>query len=887
MSKNTENYIIPLALVLDKHIEKEIHFLRLPSSLKEKLTRLEELSRNGQGGRGKFIREKHNLPLNSLKKLFTSYLSGVTDMKAVGYSTDDKRWLISVETINLEMVIKILKVWIDAFYIAETELDNKRKNDNKVKQYAEQVINELNVDCLTGCEYVERIILFDNGEVVDKDAYSLLPLIAVNEIVGTDVTVNGKKAKWMYSKKNEIVTDPLAYKDAKEQDYVSMAASFSVQTIPPFNKPYFNVKISSRRWVSKNESEKVPFYTDEKTVYTRINDIKLQAIHAKYDFKTKEFEWTYADKKSFCGMYGIENVVRFNDIICNPSQYMNGVAQNDYYVVFEYGMKDGKKQMHNQDAGISTMERREIFENIEGKLTMYSSGSEMALHEVGNDTITQIFFENDFSLKDEMKIKFKELVGGICENKKIVIEVCFSAGQEVLRNALVEKLNEHFADTKVEIRTVFVDTLTECLPCSDEKKSNNQEGCNARIQEIKELMGTVKEPTMSIVIIHGPEYYKLGGKVDSKVDPKNALRIGFANTGRLTQFVIAEKYLEKEKERLKNIETKKAINKNGKINKANAVNTSVKNTLLDAYRQMGIHNCLVESEKKTTLHNKVAVGIYVVNYKNLLNDIAVSPFPMIVSIDMVKHRIMVETELNILSKFSNKKEAVKRISCEYMEFPIKFRELLVNIGRSKRIIPSERFLSDWFEDLNDNLQYEIMMAADGTSRKVVEGITNKDIKECYDEQSGYVTKIGINGKLGFEIDLTDYDNIDLIRIRVNDEVPDYIPNANDAEEKFEESSGIYKYDTVYYSKDVRTRAEHKNTKQNTTKLEDNRVFTHRNIIEIYPMYISKRSKEIDCVRDIHNLRSSSIQYEAGKTVLPMPLHLAKLLEEYFIQYKSR
>ena len=174
------------------------------------------------------------------------------------------------------------------------------------------------------------------------------------------------------------------------------------------------------------------------------------------------------------------------------------------------------------------------------------------------------------------------------------------------------------------------------------------------------------------------------------------------------------------------------------------------------------------------------------------------------------------------------------------------------------------------------------MVADGTSRKVVEGITNKEIREAFDEQSGYVTKIGIDGKLGFEINLADYDNIDLFRIRVNDEVPDYIPSANDTEEKFEESSGIYKYDTVYYSKDVRTQAEYKNTKQNTTKLEDNRAFTHRNIIEIYPMFISDRSKELDCVRDIHNLRSASIQYEAGKTILPMPLHLAKLLEEYFI-----
>jgi len=882
MSKNKENYIIPLALVLDKYIEREIHFLRLPSSLKEKLTRLEELSRDGQGGRGKFIREKHNLPLNSLKKLFTSYLSGVTDMKAVGYNTDDKRWLISVEPINLEMVVKIIKVWIDAFYIAETELDKKRKNDEKVKQYAAQVINELDVDCLKGCEYVEKIVLFDKGEVVDKDAYSLLPLIAVNEIVGTDVMVDGEKAKWMYSKKNEIVTDPLAYKDAKEEDYVSLAASFSVQTIPPFNKPYFNVKISSRRWVSKNVSEQVPFYRDEKTVYIRINDTKLQEIHAKYDSKTKEFEWIYADKKSFCGMYGIGNVVRFNDIICNPSQYMNGVEQNDYYVVFEYGMKDGKKQMHNQDAGISPMDRREIFENIENKLTVYSSGSKMAMREVGNDTITQMFFKNDFSLKDELKLKFKEIVGDICGNKKIVIEVCFGVGQEVLRNALIEKLDEHFVDTKVEVRAVFIDTLAECLSCSDEKKIGNQEGHNTRIHEIKEMMGIAKEPTMSIVIIHGPEYYKLGGKVDSKVDPKNALRVGFANTGRLTQFVIVEKYLEKEKERLKNIETGKAINKNGEINKTNVVNTSVKNTLLDAYRQMGIHNCLVESDKKTTLHNKVAVGIYVLNYKNLLNDVAVSPFPLIVSCDMMKHRIMVETELNILSKFSNKKETVEGISCEYMEFPIRFRELLVKIGSSKRVIPSERFLLDWFDDLSDNIQYEIMIVADGTSRKVVEGITNKEIREAYDEQKGYVSKIGIDGKFGFEMNLDDYDNIDLIRIRVNDEVPDYIPCAKDAEEKFEESSGIYKYDTVYYSKDLRTQAEYKNTKQNATKLEDNRAFTHRNIIEIYPMYISNSAKELDCVRDIHNLRSSSIQYEAGKTILPMPLHLAKLLEEYFI-----
>ena len=175
-----------------------------------------------------------------------------------------------------------------------------------------------------------------------------------------------------------------------------------------------------------------------------------------------------------------------------------------------------------------------------------------------------------------------------------------------------------------------------------------------------------------------------------------------------------------------------------------------------------------------------------------------------------------------------------------------------------------------------------MIVADGTSRKIVEGITNKEIMEAYDVQSGYVSKVGIDGKYGFEIDLEDYDNIDLLRIRVNDEVPDYIPSPNDKMETFEESGGVYKFDSVYYSKETRTQAEYKNTKQATTKLEDDRAFTHRNIIEIYPMYVSDKEKELDCVRDVHNLRNASIQYEAGKTILPMPLHLAKLLEEYFI-----
>lgn len=882
MSKLQDNFIVPLALSLDKHVEKDIYFLSLPGILKERLTRMEELSRNGRGKSGRFIREKDYLPLNSLKKLFSSYLPGVTDMKAVGYSTDDKRWLISLEPIDLSLVVKIMKVWIEAFYIAETELERKRHNDDSTKQYAKQVINELDIECFAGCAYVEKVVLFDHGEVVDKDAYSLLPLIAVEEIVGTEVSVDGRKAKWMYSKKHEIVTDPLAFQDVKGEDYFSYVASFSVQTIPPYNKPYLNVKVVSRRWISRNASKEVPYYKDEKSVYARIDDKKLQIMHAKYMSKEIGFDWVYADKKLLSGLYGLEYVVGFQDIICNPSHYMKGIGQKDFYVVYEYGMKDGYQKMHNQDAGISPMDRREVFEDIASKLTEYSGGSKIATKETGNDNIIQTFFEDDFSLKESMRLKFQEMVDSISGKQNLNIEVCYSAGQEVLREAIIDKLKAHFTDTKVTIKAVPIDALVESLSCNEESKPTNLEGFNERIREVKEVMGMANEPTFSIVIIHIPDYYKWNGKTDSKVDPKNALRVGFANTKRLTQFVTFEKYLETEKERLKSLKSGKNEKKNGEIKKTYAVNTGIRETILDTYRQMGIHNYLVKSETKTTLHHKVAVGIYVVNYKNLMNDIAFDPFPLIVSCDMIEHSIMVETQLCVLSKVTKKKESIEKISCSYMEFPIRLREMLAKIGSGKRIIPSERFLCDWFEERSDNKNYEIMIAANGTSRKMLEGISNKEIMEYYDEGSGNVSKMGINGNLGYEIDMKEYTNIDLLRIRTNDEVPDYILKPNDEKEVFEESRGVYKFDTVYYSKDERTYAEYKNTKQSTTKLEDNKAFLHRNIIEIYPMYINDRTKELSCVKDVHDLRSVSIQYEAGKTILPMPLHLAKLLEEYLV-----
>ncbi len=898
MSESKEKYLIPLTIELNKCIETEVYFLKLPLYIKEKLIQLEELSKSERNNKEELIQEKYNLPLNSLKKMLISYLPGVCDMKGISINTDenDDRWLIATEKINTNLVVKIFKIWIENFYIKEIE-ENKKTNNEEAIKFAKQLIEEVLKDPFEKYTYSQKLVLFDNGEVMDKDAFSLFPLVAVNNIIGTDIVINGKKSHWMYSNKNEIVTDPLSYKDEKEEDYFSFVATFSVQTLPPFSKPYLNIKLSSRRWISKNESGKEPFYQDRKSVYIRIDNNKLQKIRAKYNSKSKQTEWIKTDIESYYAIYKfdnrdkniVDNELKYIDIITEPKKFMNGRSEKDIYIPFEYGMKDENRQMHNQEAGITHMDRCELFKNIMENLKEFSSEIKKAIHVAGNDTILKSFFDEEFQLlkKGNLIEEFQEMIKAICGREKMVIEVCYSSGQEDLRNELIKILEKHLINTNIEIKMCNLRDLTEGLEYIDDSKNKengkkNLKGYNKRIEEIKEKMGMTSKITISIIIIHQPSYYKLENREDKRVDPKNALRVGFANTGRLTQFITIEAYKEAEKKRLKSIENKNGRNKDGKIKKTYAFNMNLKNTVLDVYRQLGIHNSLVKSEKKSTLNKKIAVGIYICSYKKLFNDIIITPLPLIISCNLVTHEINVETKIVIISNLTNKQEGVEYINCAYNEFPIRFRKVIEKIKSGKKLQNSEGFLINWFENLEKDKNYEIMVTADEKLEKIIKGITNKDIKNNYNTKTGYISKMWIDSSLKYDVEFKKYYNIDFLRIRVNNDVPDYIPCEDETNEKFQNISGVYEFDKVYYSQDVRPFSEDKIFKFSNTKLTDNSAFLHRNIIEIYPIYISNDIKKLDCVKDIHNLRSASIQYEAAKTILPMPLHLGKLLEEYFI-----
>jgi len=60
----------------------------------------------------------------------------------------------------------------------------------------------------------------------------------------------------------------------------------------------------------------------------------------------------------------------------------------------------------------------------------------------------------------------------------------------------------------------------------------------------------------------------------------------------------------------------------------------------------------------------------------------------------------------------------------------------------------------------------------------------------------------------------------------------------------------------------------------------NRYFDECRLIEFFPLQLQKGDNALDWVRYANALRGCAVAYSGDSTNLPLPLHYAKLLEEY-------
>lgn len=179
-----------------------------------------------------------------------------------------------------------------------------------------------------------------------------------------------------------------------------------------------------------------------------------------------------------------------------------------------------------------------------------------------------------------------------------------------------------------------------------------------------------------------------------------------------------------------------------------------------------------------------------------------------------------------------------------------------------------------------------VIQSDGNTRAVWSGISDKEIGGYSVTEEYCPAQINVGmPKNPYLLSLAD-SGVRIIRIRSNQEVPDYFTNFSDksTDEQLQLSSvsGIFKYDNVYWGIHARPNDPQYTSSFKMSKIDHPKQrFAEKDMIELYPLQLQLGDNAADWIFYINALRHIPIQYSQS-TVLPLPLHLAKALEEYLL-----
>lgn len=838
-----KSYIHPLLIELNETVKDTVYFLALPKSIKDKWIQLERKSKLSYNS-------KYNLPTNTLKELFSTFSGGVVAMNPVSEQTDDTRWLASFTAINVNIVVNCFKIWVEEFYVHGSIVNYKRRNGDieEVSKLAKELIELLKTDSFEPV-YSKEIVLFDNGKAVNNYAYQLYPLRVVDGLIGKRMTLKGVDTKLLYSSNNELITDTKDFH--YKNDFYSFVVNLSVQTLPPVNKAYLKVAVSVRRWICRNSKGSDIFLPNNKNCYVRVNNDRMQVMRTVYNREIAKNQWNSSDLRCFDAIRVSSELPNFTDVLAKPEEYNQG-GIGDVLIPYEEGLQGITTQVKS---GSAFVDRDEFFKVIKEQIYHLDGITSNVIAEQVKKTVQNR--KKDFIKKVGNEINsdvFLTQLNKALDKEKLTIEIY---AESEMRKEILDYLQLYFGkNTKHEINC-YHPKFYEELDKTSMSKSENLPGFEKRIKEITDDLNHVSTPTLALVAIHDKNYYKrLNYKIN--LDPKDAIRAGFAKTGRLTQFITFEEFENQQKEKLPAEKT--------------AINQTVQGAVLDGFRQLGI---TFNYENNSRLKGKKITGVHICNHKRT-KYLSIPPFPIIVTYNIDQSRLMVYSDL------------IDKVEVPYWKGMLALAELATERDRS--IIKKNLSNTSLYRRLNrlindDDKDHVIIFDANGTSRKRIKGIANSNLDSAEKNKFQYVSKILLTDNQ--ILDFSEAKNkISVIRLRHNNEVSSYIPMKNESDaSKYKQVSGLFKLDKVYYSIDGRPQHESKVYDKDRSKSTSSLFFSHRNMVEIYPIYvsgdeISSMENELEAVGIVDVFREASLQYTTQKTVLPFPLHLAMKMEEY-------
>ena len=823
---NNNSNIYPMAFVPNNQAVCKLHYVGFPNAWKEKLIKVEKIMKPRWDG-------TYALPTYALKNSLGAWLDGIIEISPLRLNSNDEMWAISCEQeINTELLYEHIVIWLHSYY-----LDNPKLYSN-AKIEIQELLNSMSVDELNGLKGSKEVRLFDEkGIPTENYSYSAFSLMVTNALVGKSVEIDGHTVILNYAGKNQLISDM----QGEGNNVYSYGVSFSLQTIPPERKSLLLCDCSIHRWIPGKWKE-TPFLKENIMAHVWVGNSRIYKLPICYS-KEVVYSWNAVEEKCY-NLYNYKSLPNARELIEHIDTYLSD--EMCITCLYKNGMNDSGFAKNSIGTGVSVSEKKDIYDGV------LSYISELVCPVQGVERVKstrnarkklkldEINFNKE--LNDEQRGFVANRIGECIESNHLNFEVYYRDDVEKCAEEISDKLKNIFQSTEemtYDIKKCKLGIMGDMLDSSESA------AVLKRIKEIEKSIDRTSETTACIILLPWEQDYK-------SVDPKNAIRCGFALRNRLTQFITPW----------------------NSHDSGNEVENKIASAIEDLCRQLGYVRDFDEKvkENEESLAHTPVIGMHVMTQLKTIYGKA-RFLPLCVELDYITGQVYVECD------------AFEQVRVPYREAAFELAKLSLDKDFEKKCdVASKGMLKQkmiMWKNVYKNNNLLVLIEANGNTRALCNGITDGQIQKYIYRDLYCPEEIEVGTKENsYMLNLND-SKVRFIRIRCNGEVPDYFTEKSKTE-GYSASSGVFKYESDYWSVAGRPNDKaYKSSYKETTYSKPRQKFAERDMIEIYPIQLQKGDNPDEWVHYTNSLRVGAIQYDEA-TIMPLPIHLATKLQEYIL-----
>lgn len=824
--------------------------------------------------------DKTNVPISSLNKALRALVPDLLYITPNAAKSNVQPWLYSAIPIKIRALYLIFKAWV------KTQFDGKASEKQITALLKKLPEEDLQWEATTVNVGTWTTAANGTAELGGNNSFILLPHVLAAKLsqdnisleFGSDLLRFRRAPLSIGSKGAELVSwPPLDYSNKHGSWYWSVVITFTLQTVPFQSFPVLHCDLSLRRWVSRPEST-IPG-GEETSVYLLTKVPWLEELHNSNSFQVAPIGWkrlSASEQQQNKSQYRLNwgsNLVPLLDrlnlqqpfptpeaIVADPTSALNLNGSPKEAVVFRNGIKPD----HRVDAGFSPADRRLLAEQIAALIAPEWEFVEMPQRVKFHVASIPQSPELPRPAKDgeeleETKIQtlkqtqsvLSRAIGEAVSDRRLTIEIWYQ--RETTRDTLIKSVSHCLGipasasfpykfpnrEFTLNIQAQPLGGLGDELQLNSALKNKKDIRRQAIIQRGKEIAEKVSNPssvTVALIEIAGKENFQ------SDRDPKNALRRGFAIAGRITQFISTDN--------------------------PNLSHSSITG-FLDLLRQMGVQVgppkiVLTEDRKKDTKQLKLPERL---NYVGLWLIKQNAP----TSADGTTQRVPVMVYM------ASDTTEIKAIAPGF-EHWLPYREALLKIAREgvDRKGQAMSFIEQKLKGDVLPLGDTLLLCHAQNLRSTWPWLNNGQISTETVAFGNNGRSLGINRLKGLRI----------LRLRDSQshETPEWYAQKPDRDgQGF--AKGVFQMGDRVFASTGQKPVQFSNLSVNQSKAGDkkspNTYYPSPGLVEITVACLQPGDEVFPWAALTHELRHIALQYNEYLK-LPLPLHLAKQIEEYVL-----